>query len=83
MITSAEIARNVAWIKCTHKTMGSEGCVPCIKRYEKIVDDFTDIPPVISVAKYLEPKTSIARITPLTWCTALDIVKIVFTETRR
>lgn len=82
-MNSKEIAHNIAWIRCDHRKRGSDpSCVPCNRRFQKSIDDDVDIKAIIAIAKYFEPQTRVDKITPLTWCQAYDIVKIVLKEVK-
>lgn len=83
MITSAEISRKIAWIRCEHREkLGTESCTRCRSRYTRIIDDDLGIEPVIATARYFEPDVRIDNITPLTWCQSFDVTKLVLKASR-
>lgn len=69
-----QIAAKIAYIKCEHTGAGFPGRASCVKKIEKSI---VDVKAVIAVARYLEHDTKLERITPLTWCQAYDLVKLV------
>jgi ribosomal protein S24E len=65
------IARKIAFIKCKHK---EKPCIRCIGIQKSIVM-MTDKRILEVVVQHLEPGTKLEKVTPLTWCDALDLTR--------
>ncbi len=81
---SLDIAKHISFIRCIHKKLGMPGCLPCTKRYEKRIDDDLGIAPIIAAARFIESATrSLDRISSLTWCSAIEITKVILDASRK
>ncbi len=80
---SVDIADQIAWIRCKHKKIGIPSCIQCKSKFDRIISDEIGEKVLVAVAKYFEPETKhIKKITPLTWCQAYDVAKLVLAADR-